>query len=423
MRFQTFIETPLIIALLSGFCLSDDMPFISMTGDCRYPAVATERNSIYMVWLVVEGKPAHLYFKRSTDEGIQWNSSRMISNEKSDCLPPALAVNSGTLHVAWVDFGETIDGEIYYARSRDGGDTWEKNFILVANAAGTRYPLLTCHQDNVYLIWQDAQNKIFFKASYDQGKTWKKETLLGKVGNHSCYCYPPGISCNGKDVAVVWTDFGKNKKGFKILAYGLPVYKSEKDMVSSVVCRKSTDNGRTWSKERVLSATKVAKETQDEIDNPIMLSDGSLSYLFWLDKRNVPLGEIFYSRFDQKKVKYPISGKNLYTGQKRSPKRPSVVFDRKGNLHLAWTSFFKGKSIVHYGEIDPEGNIQKERQDLTSTIGRYHNPIITTTFSGLLHIFWFDEPKDQEEWSRIYLKTSSDNGMTWEDWEPQEKDR
>ena len=95
-----------------------------------------------MVWLVLEGKPAHLYFKRSTDEGREWNSSRMISNEKSDCLPPALAVNSATLHVAWVDFGETIDGEIYYARSRDGGDTWEKNFILVANAAGTRYPCL-----------------------------------------------------------------------------------------------------------------------------------------------------------------------------------------------------------------------------------------------------------------------------------------
>jgi hypothetical protein len=41
----------------------------------------------------------------------------------------------------------------------------------------------------------------------------------------------------------------------------------------------------------------------------------------------------------------------------------------------------------------------------------------------LLYVFWFDEPKDKEIWSRIFLKTSADNGLTWEDWGPQKKDR
>lgn len=99
-----------------------------------------------------------------------------------------------------------------------------------------------------------------------------------------------------------------------------------------------------------------------------------------------------------------------------------MAFDKERNFHLTWASFFNGESVVYYGETDPSGNILKERKNLTSIAGRYHNPIIARTPSGLLHIFWFNEPKDKEEWSKIFLKTSKDNGLTWEDWEPQKKD-
>jgi hypothetical protein len=151
-----------------------------------------------------------------------------------------------------------------------------------------------------------------------------------------------------------------------------------------------------------------------------MLSDGSLSYLFWLDKRNQKLGEIFYASLDFKKDRFPISGKSLLPPERRSPKRPAVVFDKEKHFHLTWASFLVGKSIVYYCQSDPEGNILIDKKELTSDTGRYHNPVITTTSSGLLNVFWFDEPK--EEWSRIFLKTSKDNGLTWEEWGSLKKD-
>jgi hypothetical protein len=416
----------------SGICLSDDTAFISMAGDCRYPTVATEGNGIVMAWVVAEGNLTNLYFRRSTDEGRTWNGARKISNEKSDCLPPSIAVNSGMVHLTWIDFGETVDGEIYYARSPDGGETWEKNVILVKDANSARYPSIVCHGKNVYLIWQDVENKVFFKASYDQGRTWEQDAVLGKVGKHSCYCYPPALSVNGNDLAVVWTDFSEDKKGFNVRLFGFSVFtannnkvsllNTNNNMISSVVCRTSKDNGRTWSNERTLARCKVSKEMKDEIDNPIMLSDGSLSYLFWLDRRNTQLGEIFYTRFDPMVKPGTLTGRILYPSPKRSPKRPTVVFDNKGNLHLVWATFFGGQSVIHYGAIDPAGNTLIEKKDLTSTVGRYHNPIIRRTPSGLLHIFWFNEPKDKEKWSTIFLKTSKDNGVTWETWAPQIKD-
>jgi hypothetical protein len=406
----------------SGACLSNDTAFISMTGDCRYPAIASEGNSLYLAWLVVEGRAASIYFKRSMNEGREWSGTQRISNENGYGYPPSIAVNAGIVHLAWIDNGETIDGVIYYNRSFDGGVTWDKNNIVVNNANSARYPLIACKGSNVYLIWQDVENKIYVKVSHDQGRTWKTETLLGKVGKHSCYCFPPAISVNGNEITVAWTDFREDRNGFRVALYGVPIPKRKTSMVSSIVCRKSTDNGATWSKEQILTTAKVATEATDEIDNPVMLTDGSLSYLFWLDKRNVALGEIFYSRFDPQTQKGQIAGKTLYPVEKRSPKRPSVVFDKVGNLHFAWATFFVGKSIISYGAIDPAGNMLKEKQDLTSDAERLHNPIITTTPSGLLHILWFDEPKDKDAWSRIFLKTSTDNGLTWSVWGSQKKE-
>jgi Neuraminidase (sialidase) len=275
----------------------------------------------------------------------------------------------------------------------------------------------------VYLIWQDVENQVYFKASHDQGKTWGNELLLGKVGKHSCYCYPPALSVTGKELVIVWTDYRESNKGVSVRFSGFPLFRSQKGkMVSSVVCRISRDGGRTWGKDKVLTSTTVSAETKDEIDNPTMLSDGSLSYCFWLDKRDLPLGEIYYARFDPARDKFPVSGKPLFSGEKRSPKRPSATFDEKGNVHMSWASFFQGLSTLSYGAIDPQGNILKERKELTAVIGRFHNPIITRTPSGLMYVFWFDEPKDKEKWSRIFLKTSKDNGATWADWEPLKKD-
>lgn len=434
MRFPTFIKTIGIIAAITGICFPEDATFISVAGDCRYPTVTSQGSSIYMVWQVVEGKPSQLYFRRSPDEGTTWTDPVRISNDNSECYPPAMAVHSGVIHVSWMDFGEIIDGKIFYARSLDSGKTWQKNVILVTNANSARYPLLACKDNSVYLVWQDVENQVFFKVSTDQGTTWSEVTLLGKVGRHSCYCFPPAISVGYKELMVVWTDFREDLKGLKkifsrhstdkIVNKMSPAEpRRTTHMISSVVCRKSTDNGRTWQKEQILSATRVLTETRDEIDNPAILSDGAETSLFWLDKRNLPLGEIFFARFNPETAKFPLTGQKLYTTLKRSPKRPSVVFDNKNNIYMSWTTFLGGKSIVQFGAIDSAGNPIREKADITTAIGRYHNPVITRTSSGILYIFWFDEPKDKDEWSKIFLKTSRDNGITWENWEPLKKDR
>ncbi|MBN2567802.1 MAG: exo-alpha-sialidase [Deltaproteobacteria bacterium] len=372
-----------------------------------------------MAWLLAVGGDAGIYLRRSTDGGKVWSIDQRVSNEGCSAYPPALAVNSGAIHVAWIDYGERIEGELYYSRSLDGGDTWEKNKILVDETNSARYPLLMCKADHVYMIWQDVENKTYFKASHDRGLTWMETKLLANLDRHSCYCYPPTMCVNKDELSVAWTNV-REDRGFHLLFKGLPLHSSRENVVSTVVRRTSSDAGVTWGNEQILVKTKVSKEVKDEIDNPMMLSDGPLSHLFWLDKRNLRIGEIYYACVDFKKDRFPIDGKKLVLPEKRSPKRPAVAIDHEKRFHLTWTSFLGGTSIVNYCQSDLEGKVLIDKKGLTSDTGRFHNPVITVTSSGLLNVYWFDEPKD--EWSRIFSKTSKDNGLTWEEWEHSKKD-
>jgi len=400
------------IILLCGTVFSDDTAFISMEGDCRYPALTSEGNGVYMTWLARTKRPSHVNFIRSGDGGTAWSDVRQISGKDSDCMPPALAAVSGTVHCAWVDCGEVIEGELHYTRSLDSGITWKNNTVIVDNVKSATNPMICGSGNNVYLIWQDVAANVFFKASRDKGETWEDAQELGDVGKHSCYCFPPALSMKGDTLTVVWNDLsspgkGKKRSHFKARA-------DTSTLISSVICRISTDNGRTWSRERILMSKPVAKETIDEVDNPVFFSNGVLTWLFWQDKHDLPLGEILFTGTGTLTKTNHLAGKPLYPAPKRSPKCPSAVFDDHGNLHLVWTSKSRGMSVVHYGAIDSSGKELKEKIDLTTADAWYQNPVIARTTSGALHVCWFNKSKDKKDRSRIYLKTSGNNGLTWE---------
>ncbi len=388
--------------------------FISMKGSCRHPAVTSDGKNIYLVWLYSEKRPSTVYFKKSCDEGKTWGKECRVSREEGDCLPPAIALSPGIIHLAWVDCGNVIDGEICYTRSLDKGGSWEQERVLVTNSNSAQYPSISCDGANVYLIWQDVTTKVFIKASHDSGKTWEKEVLLGEVGKHSCYCYPPSIWTKENNVLVVWGDLNEDRKG-RSNTRRLFSRSKEEERIYSIVCRKSIDRGATWSREYILTYNKIPKEIQGEIDNPALFSDGTKSYLFWVDKHNLPLGELKFASFDPLTIKEAITGKTLFPMSKRSPKCPYAEFDGSGNLHLVWTSFFGGESVVHYGVIDASGNVITGKKDLTSDAGRYINPVMVRTLSGIMHVFWFDKPENKNQGAKIFLKTSSDNGTTWEE--------
>lgn len=401
----------LSIMLLWGSTLSDERPFITANNDTRYPAITAEGSNVYLTWLSREKRPSHVFFCKSSDDGNNWTAPQKISNPGGDCMPPTITAASGTLHLAWVDCGEVIEGELYYTQSTDGGMTWKKSAVIVDTMKSATNPMMTAHGDHVYLIWQNVATTVYFKASYDKGLTWEKEVLLGDVGKHSCYCYPPALAVHGDTLTVVWNDLSgaENQKSW------FPFFgkADTSTWISSIICRTSNDNGRTWNRERTLASKPVLKETVDEVDNPVLFSDSVRTWLFWQDKHTVPLGEILFTRITAT-AKKRITGTSLFPAPKRAVKCPSGVFDGSGNLHLTWTSKSRGVATVHYGILDSSGKALRVKVNLTSTESRYQNPVMARTASGTLYIAWFNKSDDKKVPSTMFLTASSNSGLTWE---------
>jgi hypothetical protein len=114
--------------------------FLPRNGFFRYwgsafPQIAVGPNDV--VYVVYTAKPpddptddGDIYFVRSTDRGETWDRPVTLNGDDTDHLQffPSIATSpNGTLHVMWGDFRDDraqTRYQIYYTTSEDGGDTW-----------------------------------------------------------------------------------------------------------------------------------------------------------------------------------------------------------------------------------------------------------------------------------------------------------
>ncbi len=114
--------------------------FLPRNGFFRYwgsafPQIALGPND--EVYIVYTAKPpdeptddGDIYFVRSTDRGQTWDRPVTLNGDDTDHLQffPSIATSpNGNLHVMWGDFRDDraqTRYQIYYTTSEDGGDTW-----------------------------------------------------------------------------------------------------------------------------------------------------------------------------------------------------------------------------------------------------------------------------------------------------------
>src|SRR6185436_12293672 len=64
-----------------------------------------------------------VFFRRSIDNGITWETEQQLSNAIGRSEDPAIAVQGSYIHLSWNDKRSGIMN-IYYRRSSDAGITW-----------------------------------------------------------------------------------------------------------------------------------------------------------------------------------------------------------------------------------------------------------------------------------------------------------
>lgn len=237
----------------------------------EFPSMAISGSVLHVVWTDYRDQPGDydIYYKRSTDGGLNWGPDLRLSDDPAYSGFPSVAASGSVVHVLWEDQKDG-NGEIYYKRSTDEGVTWGPEVRLTNNPFDSWDPCVSLNNSEVHVVWMDKRDggayEIYYKRSTDGGLTWGSDTRLTNATGDSKY---PNIIVSDSIVHVVWQD--------------------KRDVNQEIYYKESTDGGSTWEEDvRLTNATYASQ-------NASVAVSGSAVHVVWYDMRNMN-EEIYYKR-------------------------------------------------------------------------------------------------------------------------------
>jgi hypothetical protein len=149
-----------------------------------------DQDGLHLVYSIITGGNSGIYYMNSSDGGRSWSDPLTVyknnrANRSVD-LPRLAVAPDGALHVAWVEtnFPETFPPiGIRYARSNDGGQSWNES-ISLADGPYDFPGILSSGQGEVHIVYSGTnpdRNK-FHRWSADGGRTWSETFRNTEVG-------------------------------------------------------------------------------------------------------------------------------------------------------------------------------------------------------------------------------------------------
>lgn len=333
-----------------------------------------------------------------------------------------------------------IDGKIFLKKA----DSDHELVVSEASAEIAGGLVFDIQNDNIYIVWREkvgGQKNLYFRASYDNGKTLSAPVLLDANTTEALTRIKIGSNSKG-DVHVLWygerlvnneryhiycassNDFGKTFAQPKnlTLGYGRSIYPallvdesaayifsySRKNDKIFMIFRKTLDGGKTWTEPVEIKEIGVVTLFVE----PIKIKDRI--HVFWFNSyAGIPVVETAYSDDDGKtwKTVYLEDTRNLDIGLLK------VSHDSIGNIYLAIAGKWDEdqKSDVHLILSNDNGstwqkmlNIRKYPFSVTKAL----NPEILASEKGEVVVVWVDYRNIR---SNIYMQYSKDAGKTFQD--------
>lgn len=137
-------------------------------------------------WGCAPGRCTKGYFLRSDDGGQTFTTPALVTPDPggNSPSPPALAAD-GTVFMTFVRRYDGGDSELLVARSKDNGTTWESGVIDKQAAIGVQYDsakiVVDPKRSFLYMVYADERDgrpEVFFRRSQDGGDTWERSVRL-----------------------------------------------------------------------------------------------------------------------------------------------------------------------------------------------------------------------------------------------------
>jgi len=253
----------------AGLNWGDDIRLTDNAGVSSHPSVTVFGQIVHVVWQDSrDGNQTNqeIYYKRSTDGGESWGTDTRLTNNSAISWRPSVSVSGSVVHVVWQDTRDGANGEIYYKRSTDGGESWGTDTRLTNDPAISIIASLAVSGSVVHVCWHDTRDghyEIYYKRSTDGGESWGIDTRLTNDPDGSV---SPSVAVSGLTVHVVW------------------------DRNSDIHYKSSTDGGVSWSTDTRLMNVGALSE------NPSLAVSDTVVHVLWHDFRDGQGAEIYYKR-------------------------------------------------------------------------------------------------------------------------------
>lgn len=334
--------------------------------DSVYGQVAAWNSSVYVVWQdSISGRNYDIFIKKSTDSGATFGTPVNLSNNPGFSEHPQLSAYGSNVYAAWAD-NTPGNREVLFARSTDGGTSFENARNLSNNTSDSHNQEMAAFGDNVYVVWIERdgeKNSVRFSASRDDGATFNTMNISGRASTGSF----PKVAAYGDEVYVTWnviddglyfvkssdggstfvsvTKLGDSSGESQVAAYNNTVYVIsgglDSEKVDGLFFLKSNDGGETF-------ADPVMIDAGGKFVNPLNVEIASDSH----DVAYVA-GQVF-SEGNEEILLLPVSGGNA-TGAVNLSKNekisecPSIAM-AGGNIHVVWEDLTPGNHEVLYAK-------------------------------------------------------------------------
>ncbi len=376
---------------------SDPTNSYTSFGNAR--CIATDGNTIHVVWYdgVTIAKPNwEIFYKRSTDGGLNWSANVNLSNNDSISYNPAIAVSGNYVHVVWYDNLDSkldVDGkpdwnyEEYYKRSTDGGITWGPVIRLTNNAYKSLHPSIFVSGLNVHIVWNDNRDgnyEVYYKNSADRGDNWSADMRLSYTAGKS---WIPAVAVSGSVVHVAWHD---STAGNWEIYY-----------------KRSIDGGISWGADTRLTNNSASSEY------PTLAVSGSIVHIAWNDFRNGTIPNIYYKRSTNGGLSW---GTDTRLSMKNSNYDLFPSLELNGsNLHLVFYSHRTTGKYASYDIIYKKSTNDGVTwgSDVQLTNNRAHSVVPSIAVSGTnVHVIFRDNREGNYEiYYKRYIGPSLQKGL------------
>ena len=179
------------------------------SGQSYDPVIAIDpSDTVHIVWTNETPGNGEIYYKRSTDGGLNWGPAKRLTWTSGFSEFPALAVDSsGALQVVWYD--HTPDNmEIYHKKSTDGGLNWGASQRITWTEGDSYHPVIAADAGgNLHVVWYDeapGYSDLYYKSSADGGASWSSAQRITWTSGLSRY--PAMAVDSGNAIHIVWED-------------------------------------------------------------------------------------------------------------------------------------------------------------------------------------------------------------------------